>query len=69
MPIKSDAQRRAVAKYNSNNYDQIQVRVPKGWKEKIIECSTSKNETLNGFMKRIIMKELSLSGFIINEEE
>lgn len=69
MPIKSDAQRRAVAKYNSNNYDQIQIRVPKGWKHKILAYSSSKNESLNGFIKKIIKQELEANGYPLENEE
>lgn len=32
MPI-SEAQRRAVAKYNKANYDEIKIRVRKGYKD------------------------------------
>lgn len=54
MPIKSDAQRRAVAKYNSANYDQIQLRVVKGKKEKIILHAGSTGESVNTFINRAI---------------
>lgn len=31
----SKAQQKAVAKYMSNNYDELKIRVPKGKKDKI----------------------------------
>lgn len=54
MPIKSNAQRKAVAKYNANNYEQIQVRVPKGEKEAIKAHAESRGESVNGFICRVI---------------
>ena len=54
MPIKSDAQRRAVAKYNKGNYDQIQVRVEKGKKVSISSHAEGMNESLNSFINRAI---------------
>lgn len=54
MPIKSDAQRKAVAKYNAANYDQIQLRVCKGDKEIIKSHAEAHGETVNGFINRAI---------------
>ncbi len=54
MPIKSDAQRRAVAKYNSANYDRILLRVEKGEKELIKAHADAHGESLNGFINRAI---------------
>lgn len=58
MPIKSDAQRRAVAKYKAENYDQIQLRVPKGDKDKIKAFAESKGESVNGFICRAIEEQM-----------
>ena len=54
MPIKSDAQRRAVAKYKSANYDRILLRVEKGEKELIKAHADAHGESLNGFINRAI---------------
>ncbi len=54
MAIKSDAQRKAVAKYNAANYEQIQVRVNKGMKDQIKEHAESRGESLNSFINRAI---------------
>ena len=54
MPIKSDAQRRAVAKYNRDNYDQIQVRVVKGKREVIQKHAEETGEKVNVFINRAI---------------
>ena len=53
MAIKSDAQRRAVAKYNSENYAQIQVRVKKGTKDAIKAHAERRGEALNEFHRAI----------------
>lgn len=58
MAIKSDAQRKAVAKYNAENYEQIQIRVPKGEKDKIKAFAESKGESVNGFVYRAILEAM-----------
>ena len=59
MAIKSDAQRRAVAKYNSNNYEQIQIRVPKGEKDKIkAHAEKLDGGSVNAFINRAIEEQI-----------
>ena len=53
MPA-SKAQQKAVSKYMKKNYDVFQIRMPKGKKDKIKEFAESKDESLNGFINRII---------------
>lgn len=53
MPI-TEAQKRATMKYMKNNYDRVELKVPKGKKVKIQEYASSKGESLNGFLNRII---------------
>ena len=53
MPA-SKAQQKAVAKYMKNNYDNFQLRMPKGKKDKIKAHADSKGESLNGFINRAI---------------
>lgn len=54
MAIKSDAQRKAVAKYNAANYDRIELRVEKGKKDFVKDHAASMGETLNSFVNRAI---------------
>ena len=54
MAIKSDAQRKAVAKYNAANYDRIELRVEKGSKEKIKAHAEGRGESVNAFINRAI---------------
>nr|WP_295310431.1 hypothetical protein [uncultured Blautia sp.] len=58
MAIKSDANRRAVAKYKKENYDQIQLRVEKGQKETIKAHAETQGESLNGFINRAISQTI-----------
>ena len=41
-------------RYNAKTYDEIKVRVKKGEKDKIKAHADSRNESLNGFIKRAI---------------
>lgn len=52
--VKSKAAQRATVKYQQRVYDRVSVLLPKGLKEQIQETG----ESLNGFIKRVIIKEL-----------
>ena len=41
-------------KWNRNNYDRIEINVPKGDKETIKAHAETKGESVNGFIKRAI---------------
>lgn len=58
MAIKSDAQRRAVAKYNAANYDRIELKVKKGEKGELAEHAAAQGESLNGFINRAIAETI-----------
>ena len=53
MPA-SKAQQKAVSKYMKANYDQTQVRMPKGQKDIIKAHADSMGESVNGFINRAI---------------
>lgn len=53
MPA-SKAQQKAVAKYMKNNYDNFQMRMPKGKKDKIKAHAEQRGESVNGFINRAI---------------
>ena len=55
MAIRSEAQKKAVAKYNSANYEQILVRVAKGEKERMAVHAEAQGESLNAFINRAII--------------
>lgn len=54
MAIKSDAQRRAVAKYNAANYERVELRLKKGKKEIVKAYAEAHGESLNEFVNRAI---------------
>lgn len=54
----SKAQQKAVAKYNANNYDRIELRVEKGQKQIIKDHAETNGETLNGFVNRAIKEAI-----------
>ncbi len=58
MPIKSDAQRRAVAKYNAANYERVELRLEKGKKDVVKAHAEGHGESLNGFINRAIVETM-----------
>ncbi len=59
----SDAQRRAVAKYNAENYDRIELRVNKGKKQAIKELAASQNMSLNEYVNAAIDEKTERDNF------
>ena len=53
MPI-SKAQQQATAKYVKSNYDRIEIKVKKGWKEAVEVVAEAKGESVNGYIKGAI---------------
>lgn len=56
--IKSEAQKRAVAKYVKNNYDKILVIVPKGDRDAIKEAAARSGMSLNAFIVQAIKEKM-----------
>ena len=54
----SEAQKKAVKKYNEKSYDEIKVRVKKGSKDIIQRYAESKRETVNGMINRLLENEI-----------
>ena len=52
------ANQRAVNKYVKNNYDRINVTMPKGKKETIQAHAESHSESVNGFINRPIQETM-----------
>ncbi len=57
----SEAQRRAVAKYNAANYDRIEVKVPKGRKQAVEAHARERGESVNGLVNALIRADMGLS--------
>ena len=58
MPT-SKAQQRAVNKYMANNYDRINLTVPKGQKDIIKTHAEARGESVNAFIGRAISETMS----------
>lgn len=54
----SKAQQRATAKYNAANYDRIEIKVPKGDKEKITIAAAAAGKSVNGFINEAITEKM-----------
>ncbi len=50
----SEAQRKAVAKYNAKAYDRIELKVKKGQKSLIQEVAAQQGQSLNGYIKNAV---------------
>ena len=54
----SAAQQKAVNKYVKENYDRINVNMPKGRKEAVKAHAEAKGESLNAFINRAILETM-----------
>lgn len=55
----SEAQKRAVKKYNEKSYDEIKLRVKKGQKQIIQDYAASKDDkTVNQLINRLLKEEI-----------
>lgn len=52
------ANQRAVNKYKKNNYDRIEINVPKGSKAIVQEHAAAQGESVNGFINRAIIETI-----------
>ena len=57
MPI-SEAQKRATIKYMKNNYDRLEIKVPKGRKDEIKAHAESRGESLNGYVVQAVEERM-----------
>ena len=56
--MSSEANRKAVKKYNHDKVDMITVHVPKGEKAKIIALAKRNGESVNGMIIRLLRSEM-----------
>lgn len=54
----SAAQQKAVNKYVKENYDRINVNMPKGRKEAVKAHAETQGESLNAFINRAILETM-----------
>ena len=57
MPV-SQAQKKATAKYEQQNYDKVLLRLEKGKKDKIKLHAENRGESLNGFINKAIDEKI-----------
>lgn len=70
MPV-SKAQQKAVNKYMSENYDRINLTVPKGQKDVIKAHAEAHGESVNGFVNRAISNQMAIDNAVpgVSEEK
>ncbi len=54
----SEAQKRAVAKYNAKAYDRIELKVLKGQKEVLQSIAKEQGASLNGYTKQALKAKI-----------
>lgn len=57
----TEAQKRAVAKYNAANYDRIEIKVPKGRKSAVEAHAKAKGESINGLVNALLRADMGMS--------
>lgn len=58
----SKAQQRATQKYIKNNYDRLELRIPKGERESIKKHAEKMGESLNQFLIRAVQETMRRDG-------
>ena len=64
MAIKSDAQRRAVAKYNADNYARIEVRVYRDEKARLQDHAKSLGYSVSGYINQAVAEKMERDGAV-----
>lgn len=58
----SKAQQKATQKYIKNNYDRLELRIPKGERESIKQHAEKMGESLNQFLIRAVQETMRRDG-------
>ena len=56
--VYNDKVNKTTQRYVKEHYDSFIIRMPKGKKDKVKAFAESKGESLNGFVNRVIDKEM-----------
>ena len=56
--MPSDAEKRAIQKWNSEKVDALRIRVKKGMREVIQDHASSQGESINAFVTRAIQETM-----------
>lgn len=62
--LKRQCRTKAVATYNKKAYDRIEMKVPKGSKQGIVDHAAKQGESLNQFLNRAVDNQIAMD----NEE-
>ena len=54
----SESQKKATQRYNAKAYDRIEVRVPKGNKQMVIDKAASEGKGINEYLLGLLEKEI-----------
>ena len=54
----SEAQKKAVAKYNAKAYDRLELKVTKGAKGIIQTIAEQQNKSVNGYIKEAVAEKI-----------
>mgnify|MGYP003415059663 CR=1 FL=1 len=54
----SEAQKKAVAKYNAKAYDRLELKVAKGTKSIIQTIAEQQNKSVNGYIKEAVEEKI-----------
>lgn len=57
----SKSQQKAVHKYVKNNYDRMELTVPKGMKEQIKAFAEAHGESANAFIQRAVLEAMGMT--------
>lgn len=63
------AQQRAVNKYINNNYDRLNITIPKGQKATIQEAASKAGESVNEYTQGALLRRMGLEEWPQTEKE
>lgn len=63
------AQQRAVHKYVRENYDRLNITIPKGQKQALQAAADKRGESINQFTNRAILARMGLTEWAESAEE
>lgn len=58
MPIKSEAQKKAVAKYKANNYKKVSIDWPSDFAEAVKDAAQVSGQSLAGYVRQAIEERM-----------
>jgi predicted HicB family RNase H-like nuclease len=65
----TEAGKRATMKYVKENYDRLNIKVPKGQRETIAAYAEAAGESVNMYTQKALLMRMGLSDWKATEEE